>query len=536
MGKTGAFVFVPERSTVTQGGGVAGVHEVYPIEGQFVLTVDLDRGTASLGPVDANLTRESPFLPGKVKVGDLFGMSELSGIIQEDGETVEFRGGFDDGMGGTAVDLTLSLTTEGANLTAYAQSPHCFDCFNFYLEAVARYAYGGGRGEPNNPYLIHTPEQLNAIGADPNHRDRHFKLTADVDLSAYTERMFSIIGNTYDTPFNGTFDGDGHEIRNLTIDRSSDECIGLFSTVGRSGRVKNLRLIDANVAGDTYVGALVGYSAGGVIENCYVTANVRGKGYTGGVAGISIEDALICDCRVDVRVVGRWYETGGIAGANSSSTITRCAATGAVTGSDSTGGVTGRQDWGMVSDSSSTCSVTGGRSTGGVAGRNAYSEISGCFATGDVSGGEVVGGLVGFSDSAVYDCWAGAKVSGASSVGGLIGQNIFGFVLRSYSRSVVESEANKGGFVGGQRGMCLYAGCFWDSEVDVLPPAVGSVAGIYAKPSGELKMESTFTQAGWDFVDETANGTEDIWRIDEGKDYPRLAWEHALSEDSGVED
>ena len=30
---------------------------------------------------------------------------------------------------------------------------------------------------------------------------------------------------------------------------------------------------------------------------------------------------------------------------------------------------------------------------------------------------------------------------------------------------------------------------------------------------------------GWDFVDETANGTEDIWWIDEGNGYPRLWWE-----------
>jgi len=26
----------------------------------------------------------------------------------------------------------------------------------------------------------------------------------------------------------------------------------------------------------------------------------------------------------------------------------------------------------------------------------------------------------------------------------------------------------------------------------------------------------------WDFVDETANGTDDIWWILEGQDYPRL--------------
>jgi hypothetical protein len=35
----------------------------------------------------------------------------------------------------------------------------------------------------------------------------------------------------------------------------------------------------------------------------------------------------------------------------------------------------------------------------------------------------------------------------------------------------------------------------------------------------------TFLEAGWDFVGETDNGTEDIRWIEEGKDYPRLWWE-----------
>ena len=42
----------------------------------------------------------------------------------------------------------------------------------------------------------------------------------------------------------------------------------------------------------------------------------------------------------------------------------------------------------------------------------------------------------------------------------------------------------------------------------------------------------TSWEAGWDFVGETANGTEDIWWIDEGKDYPHLWWE--LNEEETV--
>jgi len=40
-----------------------------------------------------------------------------------------------------------------------------------------------------------------------------------------------------------------------------------------------------------------------------------------------------------------------------------------------------------------------------------------------------------------------------------------------------------------------------------------------------MHTASTFLEDGWDFIDETTNGTEDIWRIDEGQDYPRLSWE-----------
>jgi len=45
------------------------------------------------------------------------------------------------------------------------------------------------------------------------------------------------------------------------------------------------------------------------------------------------------------------------------------------------------------------------------------------------------------------------------------------------------------------------------------------------KTTAEMQTASTFLDAGWDFVDETENGTDDIWWILEGQDYPRLWWE-----------
>jgi len=37
-----------------------------------------------------------------------------------------------------------------------------------------------------------------------------------------------------------------------------------------------------------------------------------------------------------------------------------------------------------------------------------------------------------------------------------------------------------------------------------------------------ISRSNAFLEAGWDFVDETISGTEDIWWILEGQDYPRL--------------
>jgi hypothetical protein len=51
-----------------------------------------------------------------------------------------------------------------------------------------------------------------------------------------------------------------------------------------------------------------------------------------------------------------------------------------------------------------------------------------------------------------------------------------------------------------------------------------SYGGI-GKTTAEIQTAATFLEAGWDFVEETDNGSENIWGIDEGQDYPGLWWE-----------
>jgi hypothetical protein len=518
---TSTYEFDSYESTVIETGGFAGVHRVYAVKGRVQLTVDPNAGTASFRRVDANAIDDGPF--GRtLAVNDLFNLADLAGTIADDG-SIRFAGRTGDG---SSVLITLVWADVAIHLRGETTPPlQSADFFVYELEATAQRKYAGGIGEPNDPYRIATAEQMNALCAEPNDWDRHFRLAADIDLAAYDGTSFRMVGSSYKTPFRGTFDGGGHAIRNLTIAYDSGDAVGLFGALGPAGRISNLALLNASVRADTCVGALVGYNAGGVIQDCNVTGDVQGIGDTGGIVGINLDNGLIRDCRADVTVTGQWYETGGIAGANSHSTIVRCHAAGTVTGGDSTGGVAGRQEGGTVSDCSSTATVAGARWTGGLLGRNTDSVVSACFAAGKVSGAEAVGGLVGSSDSEVHDCWAAAALRGDAAVGGLVGELSDGAVFHSYSRSVILGVVQEGGLVGRQRGTCLYVGCFWDGQVDVLPPAVGEVAGVSAKLSAELKMQSTFTQAGWDFVGETDNGTADVWQIQDGQDYPRLAWE-----------
>jgi hypothetical protein len=84
-------------------------------------------------------------------------------------------------------------------------------------------------------------------------------------------------------------------------------------------------------------------------------------------------------------------------------------------------------------------------------------------------------------------------VSGDSDVGGLVGLNNDGSIIAS----------------------------FWDMETSGQTTSDGGES----KTTAEMQKVGTFTDAGWDFVGETDNGTEDIWWILKGQDYPRLWWE-----------
>jgi len=109
-------------------------------------------------------------------------------------------------------------------------------------------------------------------------------------------------------------------------------------------------------------------------------------------------------------------------------------------------------------------------------------------------------------------------------------------VIQCYSTGAVSDTGQwprlVGGLVGENPVVCIrwnpcsfgtVANCFWDIRTS----GQAASAGGTGKTTAEMQTAKTFLDAGWDFGGETVNGTEDIWWILEGKDYPRLRWEDA---------
>lgn len=111
---------------------------------------------------------------------------------------------------------------------------------------------------------------------------------------------------SYKTPFMGTFDGQGHTISGINVNRSGQNYNGLFGWLGRLddstpvGRLRSLRLTNSTIIGGNYTGGLVGYLYFGTVTDCFTDATVRGGSYTGGLVGYTegstSQLAEITDC------------------------------------------------------------------------------------------------------------------------------------------------------------------------------------------------------------------------------------------------
>ncbi len=255
---------------------------------------------------------------------------------------------------------------------------------------------GEGTGSDQNPYQVTTCDQLDEIR---NSYSQSYELKNNIDcgIAPYNTGLgFEPLGVQGGSYFNGTLEGNGFTISNLYMNRPNEDRIGLLGYTD-GGKVKNLKIVGANITGKRYVGIVAGHMQGSsTIENTYVTGTVTGTYNTGGLVGWNIGD--ISNSYANATVNGATY-TGGLVGGNNKK-IENAYAKGSVNGSDTLGGLVGISTGGgaSIKKSYATGSVTGGSMVGGLVGRNTSGAlIQHSYSTGTVSGSSVVGGLVGGS-------------------------------------------------------------------------------------------------------------------------------------------
>ena len=335
---------------------------------------------------------------------------------------------------------------------------------------LAEGEFAGGTGTLDDPWLIETPEQLASI-ADAAYIGGHFKLIANIDLSEYLSEGgdgwndgagWEPVGTWVSpidpgNPFTGSFDGDGHTISNLYINRDGTEGVGLFGYTN-GAVIKNVRLENSDITGTGYVGSLVGYNKDGTINSS----------------------------SSDFAEISGYSSIGGLIGQNQSGTIIDSNAAGNVTATFcSVGGLVGNNFFGEITNSYAQVDVQGDYMVGGLAGGNSYGSIESSYATGSVSDIAIpdpesegyFGGLAGRNndDATITDSYATGSVDGTNYVGGLTGSNEEGGTI---TNSYVIGNVNGNNYVGGLTGMNLDGGEIIESFAIADVTGVNYVGGL----------------------------------------------------------
>ena len=90
--------------------------------------------------------------------------------------------------------------------------------------------------------------------------------------------------------FVSTFEGNGHTITHLYINRAAESGLGLFGYVVAGGEIRNVEIREVMVRGREHVGGLVHWN-GGSIAACTATGTVEGVRHPGSTSGGTVGGA-----------------------------------------------------------------------------------------------------------------------------------------------------------------------------------------------------------------------------------------------------
>ena len=248
-------------------------------------------------------------------------------------------------------------------------------------------------GINDNVSCINSRDGLATLANEVNNGDNKsgkiIYLTSDLDLGGkFDSDGNALDGNiswtpigTGDNPFSGTFDGNGHIISNMYINRPNDDNNGLFGFAINS-YIKNIGIINSIILGSYGTGAIIGQN--GRIENSFNLAKVYGKkGRTGGLCG--------ADCTIKNS-----YNGGNITNESG----------------DLTGGISG--GWKSITNTYNFASLTtGGGSAAGIIGWKA--DVYSSYNLGHITNGSGILGVAVYPNDII-----GNYNSGIVSDGGIL--------------------------------------------------------------------------------------------------------------------
>jgi hypothetical protein len=357
-----------------------------------------------------------------------------------------------------------------------------------------------GEGTSDFPYLISNASELTWVAQQTNagsnwSAGKYFLQIDDIDLGPdYSTGSGWIMIGTNTNAFEGYYDGGGHEIQNLYIDRSGTNSVGFFGKIN-NGTVVNLKISGSQIHGNQYVGGLAG--------------NIEGN------------NALIQGIITSINIISETTYSGGIAGRMVRGTMVNCGAHGNVTSSSSyTGGVVGYVNNPFLSNlySKGTVSVSGSHgSIGGIVGRLHNEDtmsIVNAYALGSV---------------------AAQGNTTNSGIGGIVGRLTLGgdkvLMKHQYAAAALSenSGTNIGGLVGYSHVDFDYDSIFWDT----VAAGIQTTANNLGTPldSSQAQSDSIYKAAGWTFMGSGTMGTSDYWGYNgptSNQGYPFLFFEEDL--------
>ncbi|MEQ1407292.1 MBG domain-containing protein [Neorhizobium sp. Rsf11] len=402
-----------------------------------------------------------------------------------------------------------------SNASAYTQATYAgFDFTNTWVMIA-----GQTRPILRNEYstVVTTPAALQLMSLDLS---ASYTLGADIDLTD----AFTAVGGYYSglwrasgfVPigdnsflFTGSFDGQGHTISGLTINRAGTNYVGLFGYTN-GATIGNVTLSGGSIIGNDDVGALIGYMVGGSVSAASASATISGvstgEANSGGLIG-AVNGGAVSGSSASGNVTGAGYQVGGLVGyLLNGGTITRSYATGNVTG---------------------TSTSAGNGYIGGLVGANGYSldggTISQSYATGTVTGSSgPIGGFVGHNEGTITDSYATGRVVGlgsASNIGGFVGVNyVNGTITNAYSTGYVTGGAQVGGFAGyNNNSASAITNAYWNTQTS------GQSVGISGGPGSATARTTAQLQGSL-----PAGFSSSIWGTGANL-YPYFKWQYAAT-------